>query len=144
MSTTLKNIILLIILVVLAFAGYYFFFAKKKAEVSTAGSSSQQSSSGSNRAASVSGADGETEVDEGIVANEEYLKQLIAYREINFNRAMFDDDAYKILQVSNTDIPEEEKGRPNPFAPLDQQYGGESAVVASSSARINSTSRNRR
>jgi hypothetical protein len=51
--------------------------------------------------------------------NDQYVKQLVALRAISFNLDLFSDDAYKILHAANTDIPPEEKGRHNPFAPVE-------------------------
>jgi sortase (surface protein transpeptidase) len=131
MSLALKNIIVLIILVVLAFFGYKYFMNSKTSTTSSAqttssnlnanspANSSSLSSSNSNTS-DTNNLDNADAMDQGTLANDEYIKELSIVDTINFNPALFTDDAYKILKVSNLQIPDEPKGRVNPFAPTGQ------------------------
>lgn len=125
----IKTIILVVVILAVGFFAYSFFFVSntdtsaKLTDVSNVGDSTNASST--------------SEVNQ----NDLYVKQLIALRAISFNFDLFNDDAYKILHAANTDIPPEEKGRHNPFAPIefgDGQYVGENPLV-NSTTTVSST-----
>lgn len=126
MSTALKNIVILIVLIVLTFVGYKYFFASKN-ETSQSSSQSMQNASPTS-SGNLTDANTEEEyfndTDEGTIANNEYLRQLNTVNGIDFDLALFSDPAYQLLKVSSTYIPDEPKGRINPFAPVEQEYGG--------------------
>lgn len=122
MMSKIKTIILVVIIMVVGFFAYNYFFVSnsdtsaKLTEVTNGGGLTNASST--------------KEVNQSDL----YVKQLIALRAIAFNLDLFSDDAYKILHAANTNIPPEEKGRKNPFAPIefgDGEYVGENPVINS-------------
>ena len=110
----IKLIVTIVVLLAIGFFAYTYLFVSNKdnsaklQDVSRAGGSTSNSTASSSK---------------DYNQNEQYVKQLSALQAIVFNLDMFNDDAYKILKAANTDIPAEEKGRRNPFAPIDAGDG---------------------
>ncbi len=134
MMSKIKTIIVVVLILAAGFFAYSYFFVSDKdttsnlQEVSKSGFSSKSATSSKE-----------------INQNDQYVRQLIALRAISFNFDIFSDDAYKILHASNTNIPPEEKGRQNPFAPIETGDGGFSNTAAPTSTgfQIVSTSTRR-
>lgn len=105
----LKIPIIIVIVLVLGFLAYSYFFVGT--EDNSTGLKDVSSGDVTNDASGSSAlmTPGESDI---------YVKQLTALRVINFNFDIFNDDAYKILRVADTDIPSQPKGRHNPFAPV--------------------------
>lgn len=117
MMSKIKLIIIVVVLLAAGFFAYNYFFVSNNdtstnlKDVSKSGATVTDSA-GANATSS-----------KEISQNDQYVKQLIALRAISFNFDLFSDDAYKILHAANTDIPPEEKGRHNPFAPIEAGDG---------------------
>jgi len=113
----IKTIIVVVVILGAGFFAYSYFFVSNN---DTTANLKDVSKSGS-VTVSTTGANASSSKD--VTQNDQYVKQLIALRAISFNFDLFNDDAYKILHAANTDIPPEEKGRHNPFAPIDAGDG---------------------
>lgn len=143
----IKNIIIVLVILTAGFFAYKYFFVgngnnstslqdvSKGSSTSTAPTNSTQVSNTSGADTSGSAPSGPNNIDltnasPNTIAlsntqskNDLYVKQLVALEVINFNMDIFGDDSYKILHDANTNIPEEPKGRHNPFAPIDEGDG---------------------
>ena len=116
MMSKIKLIVIVVILLAAGFFAYSYFFVSNK---DTSTNLKDVSKSGASADVTSTTASSSKEISQ----NDQYVKQLIALRAISFNFDLFSDDAYKILHAANTDIAPEEKGRHNPFAPLEAGDG---------------------
>ncbi len=117
MMSKIKTIIVVVVILVAGFFCYSYFFVSDKDTTSNLKDISKTGSAGAS--SDINTATSSKEINQ----NDQYVKQLIALRSITFNFDLFLDDSYKILHAANTDIPPEEKGRHNPFAPIESGDG---------------------
>lgn len=117
MMSKIKTIIVVVVILAVGFFGYSYFFVSNKDTTTNLKDISKPG------AITTDAAGGTATSSKEISQNDQYVRQLIALRAISFNFDLFSDDAYKILHAANTDIPPEEKGRHNPFAPIEAGDG---------------------
>lgn len=130
----IKTIILVAVVLVVGFFAYNYFFVSNNDTSPNLKDISKTASPTST---------GSSTVAVGVNQNDQYVRQLIALKAIAFNFDLFSDDAYKILHAANTDIPPEDKGRHNPFAPIefgDGQYTNTVATTTNAGFQIVATS----
>ncbi len=113
----IKIIIAVVVILGIGFFAYNYFFVSNTDNTSNLKDISKTDSS------TGSDSSGTASTSRDVSQNDQYVKQLIALRAITFNFDLFSDDAYKILHAANTDIPPEDKGRHNPFAPVEAGDG---------------------
>lgn len=101
-----KKILVIIILIILVFVGYGFYVSNKK---SSNANVSKQSVTASSVQASLEG------------PGKEFVTQLLAIQNINFKLDLFKDPVYIGLQDFSREIIPQPIGRPNPFAPFDDE-----------------------
>lgn len=112
----IKTIIVVVVILAIGFFAYSYFFVSNNDT-----SANLKDVSGASSSSDATGTS--TSPTKDLSQNDQYVKQLIALRAITFNFDLFSDDAYKILHAANTDIPPVDKGRHNPFAPLEEGDG---------------------
>lgn len=101
-----KKILIVIILLILIFVGYGFYISNNK---SSSASVSKQPISASSVQSSLEG------------PGKEFVTQLLAIQNINFKLDLFKDPVYIGLQDFSREIIPQPIGRPNPFAPFDDE-----------------------
>ena len=121
----IKTIIIVVVVLAIGFFAYNYFFVSNDDTSTGLKDVSETGNSPSTKTASSS---------KDLSQNDQYVKQLVALRGISFNFDLFNDDAYKILHAANTDIPPEEKGRQNPFAPI--ELGDGDFIVATTTVPV--------
>ena len=115
----LKTIIVIVVILAIGFFAYSYFFVSNEDTSANLKDVSKPTTTGT----VTDSTKAIVPVSKELSQNEQYVKQLIALRAISFNFDLFNDDAYKILHAANTDISPEEKGRHNPFAPIETGDG---------------------
>ena len=117
MMSKIKTIIVVVVILAIGFFAYSYFFVSNNDTSANLKDVSKSASAATDATGTTASSSKE------INQNDQYVKQLIALRAISFNFDLFSDDAYKVLHAANTDIPPEEKGRHNPFAPVETGDG---------------------
>jgi len=128
MMSKIKTIIIIVVVLAIGFFAYNYFFVSNDDTSAGLKDVSETGNSPSTKTASSS---------KDLSQNDQYVKQLVALRGISFNFDLFNDDAYKILHAANTDIPPEEKGRQNPFAPIELGDGEYTDATSTINAVLN-------
>jgi hypothetical protein len=130
----IKKIIIVIIVVALAFVGYGFLISGNKQE-SASGVTKQAvtTTSGSGAPTNAGALDG---------PGKEFVTQLLAIQNIKFNLQLFEDPVFQGLQDWSREILPQETGRPNPFAPLENDMSTQVSDESSFSGNIGSVTLN--
>lgn len=115
--SNLKTIIIAVVIIIAGFFAYSYIFLGDKDNTTGLKDVSGNTPAGTNTAATASSAGGASAVSSS--KNDIYVKQLSTLSSIDFKFNIFMDEAYLILHISDTDIPDQPKGRHNPFAPID-------------------------
>ena len=113
-KSELKNIIIFVAILAGLYFAYTFFFKDNSAPVSTI---------------SPAGAGGDV--------GSSILPVLLQLKTIKLDQSVFSDPVFKSLQNFGRELPREDTGRPNPFAPVDQ-----SAQVPQGSVNVRTTPNN--
>lgn len=106
--SSIKNIILFVVVLGALFFGYKFFFVKEATP-----------------ALSVQG------VTEGNKTGKDFLVALINLQNINLDAAntLLSDPSFSRLRDMSVSLPDEPRGRPNPFRPIGSDVPGSSATT---------------
>lgn len=116
----IKKIIIIVLVIALAFGVYAYFFSNS-ATTSSSGVTKQAVSTASTGASGSAVLDG---------PGKEFVTQLLAIQNIKFNLQLFADPVFQGLQDWSRELIPQESGRPNPFAPLDNQTGSQSDLTS--------------
>lgn len=103
-----KKIIIIVVIVVLAFIGYSFLISGN--DSGNGSGVTRQNVANTTSALANPTLDG---------PGKEFVTQLLAIKTIKFNLDFFKDEVYRGLQDWSREILPQESGRPNPFAPLE-------------------------
>lgn len=107
-SKTVINIVIVILLLGAILIGYFYFFGGNKAETNTQSGLQQITANGSTGLASV----GQSQASEFVVL-------LDNLRSVDLKSSIFSNPAFSgDLQDFTTPLPDRQKGRSNPFAPI--------------------------